>query len=739
MRPCDGATTGGGVKQLLDGLVVVERSRDVAVRYCGRLFAQLGARVSRAAGGDDTGIGYGGKAGEAYGRWLDDGKTTAAPEGHVDLVIAGLDEASSAAGEAFAQAHPSQPSLLVINWFHPDGPYAAWRGTDEIIQALTGLVYGLGPAAGPPVIAQGHGPQLTAGVVAFNAAMGALFAKPRPRRIETNVFEAYLCLHETAAVSALVEGGVQVRLGVNRMAPVYPGASYRSADGWVGVTAVTPSQWRAFARLIGRSDLADDVRYTTSLERLMLADEIDAIVTPIMPTRSTDEWVRMGIEARVPITGVPDLASLPSAPHWKARGAFAAVGDGPVGPTIPWRADLTGRALPPLAGGQAMTPLKGLKVVDFTMGWAGPLATRNLADLGADVVKIESAQHQDWWRGWETDQSGDPPPQETKFSFISVNRNKRGVVLELDTEEGLAHARALVARADILVENFGEGVLEKLGLGVAARREINPDLLALTMPAFGAGGPLSGVRAYGSTVEQASGLPHANGEAHWPPSLQHVAFGDPLCGHFGAAGLLAAIWGRKTHGGGEIDMAQVACLFQYSADALIAQQFTDGPLPRTGSRRPRGAPVCVVATQDENAWLAVAAVVEGSWHGLAGLLGRDDWRSDPGLATIAGRNARAGEIEAAVAAWAKDQDAGEAAWTLQRHGVPAAPVLRVDQLSYEAQLADTGFWPEIERRYVGRHIIPATPFLYDRVRPEIRNPAPTLGQHTAEVLAELGR
>ena len=728
------------MNQLLDGLVIVEASRDVAVRFCGRLFAQLGATVVRAEGGDDTGIGYGGEAGEAYGRWLDVGKISERAQDHIDLVIAGLDGASVMAGDDIAYEHPSKPSLVVINWFHPDGAYAAWRGTDEIIQALTGLTYGLGPIAGPPVIAQGHGPQLTAGVVAFNAAMGALFANPRPRRIETNVMEAYLCLYETAAVSALVEGGVQVRLGVNRMAPVYPGASYRSADGWVGVTAVTPSQWRAFTGLIGRSDMAEDVRYTTTLERLLLADEVDAVVAPILKTRTTDEWVQLGIAGRVPITDMPDLASLPDVPHWKARGAFAPVGEGgPVGPTIPWRAEFTGQAQPAFVGGETMTPLKGLKVVDFTMGWAGPLTTRDLADLGADVIKIESAQHQDWWRGWETDQSGDPPPQETKFSFISVNRNKRGIVLELDTAEGLAHARALVAQADILVENFGDSVLDKLGLGAAARRTINPNLLALTMPAFGAGGPLSGVRAYGSTVEQASGLPHANGEAHWPPSLQHVAFGDPLCGHFGAASLLAALWGRKTHGGGEIDMAQVACLFQYSADALIAQQFADGPLPRTGSRRSRGAPVCVVPTKGEDAWLTVAAVVEDSWFGLTMLLEREDWRDDPGLKTIEGRNARAEEIEAAVAAWAKDQDAGEAAWAMQGHGVPAAPVLRVDQLSYEPQLADTGFWPEIERRYVGRHIIPATPFLFDWNRLEIRNPAPTLGEHTAEVLAELGR
>lgn len=726
--------------RLLEGLVIVESSRDVAVRYCGRLFAQLGATVARASGGDDTGIGYGGAAGEAYGRWLDAGKIAEMPEGEVHLVIAGLNAKNIMVGDDLAYDHPAKPSLLVINWFHPDGPYAAWRGSDEVVQALSGVTYPVGKPSGPPVLVQGHGPQLTGGLVAFIAGLSGLLANPRPKRMETNILEAYMCLSETGAVSALVEGGSSVRLGVNRLVPSYPCGSYRTSDGWVGITALTPRQWRPMLGLVGRDDLADDPRFTTSVERLLAGDEVDAILQPVISTRTTSEWVAAGEAARVPITPMPNLSELTAQPHWQARGAFAEAGEGgPLGPTLPWTAEFTGRPLPRFEGGEAPLLLKGLKVLDFTMGWAGPLCTRNLADLGADVVKVESAKYQDWWRGWETDQSGDPPPQEIKFNYICVNRNKRGVVLELDTPEGLAHAKALLAEADVLVENFGAGILDKLGLGLDERRALNPDLLTLTMPAFGNGGPLSGIRAYGSTVEQASGLPFANGEASWPPSLQHVAFGDPISGHFATAALLAAFWARDRVGGGEIDLAQVACLFQYSADALVAQQLADGPLPRTGSRRPRAAPVCVVPTKGEDNWLAVAVDGLEAWFGLCGALDAAGWMEDEALMSLEGRAARADEIEAAIATWAKDQDGSEAAWALQGAGVTAAPINRVDTLGYEPQLAETGFWPEMERRYVGRHIIPASPFVYDWVRPPLRTPAPTLGEHTAEVLAELGR
>lgn len=722
--------------RLLQDLTVVEASRDVAVRHCGRLFARLGATVVRAAGGDDTTIGYGGPAGEAFGRWLDAGKVTGLAGRPADVVIAGLTDFDVTVGERLA-SHLGAV-LLEIRWFHPDGPYAAWRGTDELIQSLTGLAYSFGPAAGPPTLAQGHGPQLAAALTGFNAAMGALFASPRPRRVSTCVHEAYMCLTETGAVSALMEGGLAYRLGVNRFVPTYPCGSYRTADGWLGVTALTPSQWKAFSALIGRAELFEDARFATAVERLLRADEIDPVVSGATPARTTANWVQGGLAGRIPLAPMANLAELPTEPHWQGRGAFAPFDEsGHLAPTLPYRAEFSGGARPAFQGGPASAPLRGLKVVDFSMGWAGPLCARTLADLGAEVIKIESESHPDWWRGWETDQSGDPPPREVKFSFISVNRNKRGVVLDLTTPDGLAQAKALVARADVVVENFAAGIMDALGLGADVRRGLNPDLITVSMPAFGHGGPLTGIRAYGSTVEQASGLPFANGHDDWPPCLQHVAFGDPIAGLNAANAVLAALWGRATHGGAEIDLSQVACLFTFAADAFIAQQFTDAPLARTGSRRPRAAPVCVVASADADTWLTVAVDGPQTWSGLCEVLMRPDWRDAPELATAAGRNARADELEAAVAAWAARRSSEAATEQLQAAGVPAAPVYRVDQLGYDPQLASTGFWLEMERAYVGRHITPATPFAYDGERPALRFPSPTLGQHTAEVLAEL--
>lgn len=720
----------------LAGLRVLEASQGIAVRYCGRLFAALGASVVHRAGRDDGLIGYAGAAGVSFGRWLDQCKETAEPAGSFDLVIAGPDAAAVAVGAALATDLPGDPSLLAITWFPAAGPYAAWRGTDELILALSGVAYGFGRSQGPPMLAQGHGPQIVAGLTAFNAALAALLAPNRPKRIAVNVLEAFICLTETGALTARIDGTVARRLGVNRFVPTYPCSSYRTADGWLGVTALTPAQWASLCGLIERPDLARDPRFATTYERLMLGDEVDAALAPAFLSRTTAQWIAAGDAGRIPMAPMLGLSELPKAEHWTARASFAAFDHtGALAPTLPFQMAFDGvTAAREVSMGER--PLSGIKVIDFSMGWAGPLCTRTLGDLGADVIKVESETHPDWWRGWEADQSGDPPPTEVRHNFLAVNRNKRGVALDLTTPEGLAVAKALVASADIVVENFAAGVLAKLGLGPEVCRALRPGLITVSMPAFGNGGPLSGLRAYGSTVEQASGLPFVNGEADWPPCLQHVAYGDPVAGLYAAAAVLAAIAGRPRLGGADIDLAQVACLFQIGADAIIAEQVA-GPVKRTGHRRARAAPVAVVRTEGPDNWLAVVVDGEAAWRGLCLALGPNDWAEDQDLSTLAGRVRQAPMIEAALATWASRGPAAAAATRLQELGVPAAPVQPTHILTLDPQLVAAGFWPEMERRYVGRHQVPAAPFSYDGLRPALDRAAPTLGEHTAEVMAEL--
>ncbi|HSZ50786.1 MAG TPA: CoA transferase [Caulobacteraceae bacterium] len=705
------------MRPTLTGLRVLEIGDDVAVRYLGRLFMAMGAEVVRTRPAKAR-IGYDGVAGLAYGRWLDEQKRVdPEPGGHFDLVSAGLDPESHETGTS-AQAW--QGGVLArVSWFDPDGPYAGWRGADEVISALVGLVYPFGELGGPPVLPQGHIPQVVAGLIAFNAAMAALLtpSQRRPDQVDVNVLEAAMCFSEPAALGATRTGVQTVRLGVNRFVPSYPCSSYRASDGWIGVTCLAPAQWRALCRLLGRPDLADDPRFATAYERLMLGDEIDAAIASRFSAHTQAEWVRLGMEHRIPIAPMTRPGELPLVEHWRDRGAFERFGhDEAVGPSLPWRMTFDGVAAGSWTPKAESGPLGGLRVADFSMGWAGPLCTRTLADLGADVVKVECASHPDWWRGWE--ENLDREALESPIHFIDKNRGKRGVDIDLSRPEGRDQARALIAAADVVVENFAAGVLEKLGLGPAVQRALRPGVISLSMPAFGNGGPLSEIRAYGSTVEQASGMPFVNGEAHWAPALQHVALGDPVAGLYGAGAVLAALYARERLGGAYVDLAQVAGLFQLGADAIIGEQAIGGPLPRTGSARARLALSSVVDCRPESGWLAVAAREEDA----------------PALTRLTG-----GADAIALGAWTAERTPEEAAEALQAAGVAAAPVRPAHGLTEDPQLVASGFFADMNRAVIGLHKEACAPFRFDGKRPPLGRPAPLLGEHTAEVFAELER
>ena len=197
------------------------------------------------------------------------------------------------------------------------------------------------------------------------------------------------------------------------------------------------------------------------------------------------------------------------------------------------------------------------------MGWAGPVGTRQLADLGAEVIKVEGRGYPDWWRGADyTDEGIAAFGYEKPLYFNWVNRNKVGITLDLTSPKGVALLLDLVKTADAVVENYGQGVLAGFGLDYDAFRAVRPDIVFMAMPAFGADSPWAETRAYGSTLEHAAGLPLLTGWPDDPPTMNHVAYGDPIGGLSACPALLTALLHRQRTGEGQyIDLAQVECLF----------------------------------------------------------------------------------------------------------------------------------------------------------------------------------
>jgi len=322
--------------------------------------------------------------------------------------------------------------------------------------------------------------------------------------------------------------------------------------------------------------------------------------------------------------------------------------------------------------------------------------------------------------------------------YCIMNRNKRGITLDLTRPQGFDLAKRLIADADLVVDNYSVEVLPKLGLGYDVLRQLNPKLVMMSMSAFGAGSIHRDCRAYGSTLEQGSGLPSVVGDANGPPVMSHTAFGDAVGGLNGcAAALTALIHARLTGEGQFIDLAQIECMMPFAAPWIVAHSIDGKPPAKYGNRHPDFVPHGCFRCAGEDNWIVVAVSGDAMWLKLANLVGRADWAADAALATAAGRRGIESEIEAAITNWTRPRPADEAMAALQEAGVAAGVARMPIELLSDAHLKARGFIQEIDRAYIGLHPQPSLPFREGDRPLAIRSAPPTLGEHNHEILAGL--
>jgi crotonobetainyl-CoA:carnitine CoA-transferase CaiB-like acyl-CoA transferase len=740
----------------LSGVTVVEAAGGVAGAYCGKLFADMGASVVRieAKGGDplrtvrldpDEPSTEG-----LYFEYLNAGKAEDAPPQPFDILIVGEDRMRS------GDLPDPKIATLDISWFGADGDYADWAGSDLVVQALSGLVHPVGPTDGPPLFMGDHQSTLVGGLAAYCAGVAALIGgiPAKAALYEVSILESIIIMAELQMCHSDVRGEAVPRLGVNRYLPTCPLSIHRCKEGWIGITPITPAQWRAFCLMLDLPDLADDPELQAPRGRYPHAARMEAAFDTKFPNRTAVEWAALGRKHKVPMVIVPDAIGILEHPVFNARGSLAsfAVGDETYkAPLTPLRLEQTpplavhgvarGRGSPPPSEGteSGASPLAGLRVADFSMGWAGPLATRMLADFGAEVIKIEAGRYPDWWRSveWTPEALGRKQYEESKH-FSALNRGKKSVSLDLTQPDGMALAKALVAACDVVVENQAAGVMARLGLGFEDLSRQRDDLIMLSMSAFGDGNAWSDTRAYGSVLEQGSGLPSFAGQEGWPPTMAHIAYGDPIGGIYGAASLLTALYHRGQTGGGQwINNTQIEAMLPFTTPALLVRQATGREPTRRGNRHPVMAPHGCFPCAGNDRWVAIAVADDTAWVALAQAMGRDDWATDPSLATASERRRRENGIEAAITAWTRPQAAATLAATLQNLGVAAAPVHATDQVATDPHLQASGFFYDIERPHVGRQWQAGLPFRINGERYPMRGLAPFLGGDSEAVLKAL--
>jgi crotonobetainyl-CoA:carnitine CoA-transferase CaiB-like acyl-CoA transferase len=563
------------------------------------------------------------------------------------------------------------------------------------------------------------------------------------------------------------------------------------ADGWIRTLAVTPRQLRALlALLAGRDAPAGTAgRHGEPRPTGVVGAGLDAVAaggrraanaaiaavarlpvggrllpavhaalaglrfvaTEALRGRARDDVVAEGLRLGLPIAPVHTPEEFVAAPQTRARAYFRATGfphlaDAPVAP-FPARFSRTpvvlsrpapgpgdddaGFGAPPTRPAPAAAPagpvLADLRVVSLGVGAVVPELCTFLGDLGAEVIKLESAASPDFLRRLSLD-----PPEHSPM-FNDENRGQRSIAVDLRTPRGRDLALRLCARADIVAENRQGGLLERLGLGCDAVRRVRPDVIYVASQGFGRGGPLDTAPAYGPLAAAFAGATllwnHPDAPRPGGSSLEHP---DHVAGKLAAVAVLAALEHRRRTGEGQhVELAQSETAAFLLGEQYLERPLTGRPARATGNAAAYACPHGVYPAAGTDRWIAIAAVGEPAWRALSTVVGELD---DPRFATLSGRIGARPLIDARVGAWTRERDAERAAATLQAAGVSAMPVDGAAELLDDPHLAVRGAFVRLDDPGVGsiRHV--ATPLRLGLTPLVPPRPAPRLGADTADVL-----
>jgi crotonobetainyl-CoA:carnitine CoA-transferase CaiB-like acyl-CoA transferase len=690
---------------IYDGIRVVDLTDGIAGAYCAKLLTDLGADVVYREAPDDPLWTY---LRTSQHRALGDiaGWLRAA-----DLVLVGEP----------GHVDPAPLVTVSITPVGHGGPDDGLFLTEEVLQARSGSLSNHGYMDRVPLTVGGHLGEYVTG--AF-AALGAVTAWWRASRsgiaesVDVSMLEAMQQTFVTApTVMARFPGGF---MGSYRWVMI-PGNEPTGDDRFVGITTVTAQQWLALCRLMGRDDLCADEELTTMRGRGARAAEVNAILHGWTAKQTAEEVVAACVDARVPAAIVGNGAEMPRNEQLVAREVFLTQpGERWIRPRAPFRfhgvadrrLDPPSPAEEPWGEGVARDrtpdapgerPLAGVRVLDFTAFWAGPFATAWLAAMGADVIKVEAAQRPDGIRfSAMLSPRQDPQWYEKSALFHASNLGKRGITLDLSQPEGLDLAKRLAATSDVVVENFTPRVLEQFGLDEDTIRSLAPTAILVRMPAFGLTGPWRNRPGFAQTMEQLTGMAWVTGYEGGAPIIAGGLV-DPMVGTHAALAIVAALEHRARTGEGqlvEVPLVEVATavtaeqVIRYSADGTLVGRRGSGGVYRA-------------AGDDE--WVAVDTA-------------RDPLSADE------------------RAAWCVTRTADAAARELVAEGIPAAAMVPAYLGNEDVQMQARGFFEPVEHALVGVHEYPTWPMRFSAGPARYwQGPAPTLGQHTDEVLRdELG-
>jgi crotonobetainyl-CoA:carnitine CoA-transferase CaiB-like acyl-CoA transferase len=659
----------------------------------------------------------------------------------------------------------SAPHLTVmsITPFGLDGPWADRAATELTLQAWSGGIVGLGrgsPDRAPVAVGGQIGEWLT-GAYAAIGTMVSLARTPRDglgELVDLSMLETLvLCLTYYPVTYADMVG----RPFRSGRSSVTPGVEATS-DGLVGVGVGTGQQWLDFCVMVGHPEWMEDRSLFAKRQHLA------PVIAAWMAEHTTAEVLELAGAFRIPHAPIGNGASIPVTEHFRARGSIVPnPRDGFDEPGPPYRFDPPLRrtaepaprlgepdgtpreppAAAPAIGAPAAAdrPLDGLRVLDLTAFWAGPLCTHVLGMLGAEVLHIESTARPDGTRALAGVRFSEPDWWEQSGIFSGLNTNKKSVTLDLATERGRELLRDLIATCDVVVENYTPRVLEHMGLDGDALRAIRPDLVVVRMPGFGLDGPWRDDPAFAFVIEDAAGLTWMTGHPDRNP-VSPYCVGDSNAGIHALCGLLLALEHRRRTGEGVVvEAAMVDAALHVAAEQVVERSAYGALLERDGNRGPTAAPQNLYLTGDaddagiRDAWVAISVATDEQWLDLREAIGRPAWAMDPALATASARHAQHDAIDTGLSSWCAERHGDDIVDCLWGAGVPVAKVMQPHEQATLPPLQHRGFFEDVDHPITGtaRHSTMPMRFSRGPDRFHLRR-APLLGEHNEEVLRGLG-
>jgi len=734
----------------------------------------------------------------------------------------------------FASLSASAPGLVMvqISPFGSDGPYAAFEGSDLVVQALSGMLSLSGRPRQMPLKVPGNVLTYGCGVSAFVAALAALHQRDRDgggQLVEVACLETVASLVLFLRAQYLGEPFPR-RSGVGTV--VLP-----CLDGHLMCSAAFQPVWEALclALEIPQEVVPDELRTPEGRQQSgRLLEFISPytrrqIASAVFELLGTMHVVCGLVQSATQVLHDKDLRErdwfrtldLPDFPGLAFPGPPARMSQTSQVPPASIRALAGDKEMPRAAVDPALTaisgsardrrspPLEGLRILDLTGAWIGPYAVTLLADLGADVIKVESPRRPDVWRIYRPGSDGKPDmppgaspgahPRNTSFYFNSVNRNKRGITLDLTNPRGQDVFLRLVASADVLMENFTPRVMDNFGLGYERLRAVRPDLIMASFSGYGDSGPYRDFKATGVTIEAISGWTSLFGYPDEPPMAMGEMEADPLCGlQMAACSLVALLHRDRTGDGQQIQGSMFEAAVGYiGEEMLLAALGGDMPHPRGNRDRqlvPQGVFPCAgpggplpqqgrasqaspggpqpqqgrasqtspggpqpqqgrasqtslggpqpqqgrASQTSDDSWLAITVRHDADWRALQAVAADAPWLRDDRFDHAGERICHVHELEQAIARWTTQHPAAWLMSELQNAGVPAGAVLKTDEVPSDPHFVARRWFRPITHSDMGTHLYNGYPWRFSRGRLVLQFPPPRVGEHNAEVLTRLG-